>query len=201
MQTGQFEYPSDAEKSMNSAVQHLHRAGYTVLESGLNWDRYTLIFIAPIRAKVTTFVSSQYSFPNEASAAMTQTVNSLLQSGKIVLEARLNWDIYTISYLETPYRGHAKNGGDALIPSSAEQADLPAGTVPAQRGYCTILYQSGTVDAFCPSSAEGTIRCYADVEKDGKQFRVNGDCYSSYGDCYFGGPGAVDHCDQRATRS
>jgi len=90
-----------------------------------------------------------------------------------------------------------KNGDITISPYPARKANFD--TVPAQRGGCTILYQSGTVDAFCnyPHSAKGKIRCYADVEQNGKQFRVTGDCYSSYGDCYFGGPGAVDHCDQR----
>ncbi|MCX5786417.1 MAG: hypothetical protein NTX59_12085 [Elusimicrobia bacterium] len=103
-QSGQFSFNNEAKDAMDEAVRQLTAAGYPILESRLNWTMYTIAFTAPARARIQSYTSGQYSFNNEAKAGMDQAVNSMKQSGKIVLEARLNWTAFTISYLEGAYR-------------------------------------------------------------------------------------------------
>jgi hypothetical protein len=102
-QSGQFSFNNEAQAAMDDAVSQLNAAGYAIMESRLNWTQYTLVFTAPARAQVKQYSSGQYSFNNEAKAGMDQAVAALKQSGKIILEARLNWTVFTISYLEGAY--------------------------------------------------------------------------------------------------
>jgi hypothetical protein len=59
---------------------------------------------------------------------------------------------------------------------------------------CKVTNQSGTQDtSFC--TGEERIRCYADVEQDGQEFRVYGSsCWETYQDCFWSGAGAFDPC-------
>lgn len=105
-QSGEFSFNNEAKDAMDEAVRELSAAGCTVVESRLNWAQYSLVFTAPVRARVEKYDSGQYSFNNEAKAGMRQTIAALKQSGKIILEARLDWNAFTISYLDQTGGGH-----------------------------------------------------------------------------------------------
>ena len=108
-QSGEFSFNNEAQDSMDEAVRQLNAAGYTIMENRLNWTQYTLVFTGPARAHVEKYTSGQYNSNNEAKAGMDQAVNTMKQSGKIILEARLNWTVFTISYLDGDGGGHGEN--------------------------------------------------------------------------------------------
>ncbi|MCX5786415.1 MAG: hypothetical protein NTX59_12075 [Elusimicrobia bacterium] len=86
----------------------------------------------------------------------------------------------------------------------ADKAEMPRREVkfrlgiPAtnKSGNCSVTAQDGTLDSWACRNSDGKIRCYADVNVDGKTFRVNGGCAASYSDCWWSGSAAVkDPCD------
>jgi len=61
---------------------------------------------------------------------------------------------------------------------------------------CTVKNQSGSIDSWECRNSPGKWRCYAEVEVNGKPFRINGACAESLGDCFWSGSSAVkDPCD------
>ncbi len=108
-QSGEFSFNNEAKDAMDEAVRQLAAAGCAVMESRLNWAQYTLVFTAPARTSIEKYTSGQYGFNNEAKAEMQRTIAALKQSGKIILEARLDWTVFTISYLERTGGGYEES--------------------------------------------------------------------------------------------
>jgi len=104
-ESGEFNYASDAEDSFNAALQQLKERGYTILEAGVNWNKYIINFIAPNGDRVERYVSGQYTVMSDAEESLTQTTKSLKTRGYVVLEGRINSgrDSFTISYLVSAY--------------------------------------------------------------------------------------------------
>ena len=71
--------------------------------------------------------------------------------------------------------------------------------VKSGKNGCTVTGQSGSIDSWACRNSDGKIRCYADVDVNGKSFRVYGGCVSSYSACWASGAGAVvSPCDSIA---
>ncbi|MDO8804687.1 MAG: hypothetical protein Q7R35_09645 [Elusimicrobiota bacterium] len=97
--SGDFTFASDARKSMNNAIAELQRAGYPILEKRDNVNSYTLVFLATNYAGIKQYKSGQFTFLSDTEKAANEAVTTLRSRGMIVLEKKIDWTSFTVSYL------------------------------------------------------------------------------------------------------
>ena len=99
-QSGLFQDPYVAEDSMNRAIDRLSSVGYSVIENRLNGTQYTLVFNAPAFTRIQRYTSGQYNDNYSAGEGLNQAVSAIEQGGKIIVETRLNGNMFYLSYMD-----------------------------------------------------------------------------------------------------
>ena len=89
-----------------------------------------------------------------------------------------------------------KQAADKAVMPQREVKFLPGIPAANKSENCSVTTQDGTMDSSACQNFDGKIRCYADVNVDGKTFRDYGGCAASYSDCWWNGSAAVqDPCN------
>ena len=94
-----FSYSSNAQESMNRAVNALKRNGYGVFESRMQHRTYSIVFEAPFSSKIKKAERGNFTFSSEAKEAAERRVSLLKRRGNIILEKNVKFRTFTISYL------------------------------------------------------------------------------------------------------
>jgi len=93
-----FSFDGDAARSMEETATVLRSVNAVILEKRQRGNEYNIVFLAPFKLVTEKYVSPVYSFPSDAKKAIAATEADLASKGMVVLEKKVDFNKFTVTY-------------------------------------------------------------------------------------------------------